>query len=89
MHEDRAALVHLASSISDLRTELAELDRLILDVVAPRVQGIHAALNLLQDEIRDLAGIERIDVAGGLQIAEEASPPAPGEPEGGGAETAA
>jgi hypothetical protein len=82
MYEERAALVHLAAKVSNLRSEIAELDQLIHDVVTPKVQRIHSSLATLQDEIRDLAGLERIDVEAGMQVAEGASRAGTEESEG-------
>ena len=80
MEEDKAELVRLAFRVSEVSAELEELDRLLNDVVAPGIRSASASLRAIQARLRDLAGVERIDVQAALRAADEIGRATPAEP---------
>jgi hypothetical protein len=60
--EDRSGLVRLTFRVHALSAELEELERLLDEVVAPGMRHATASLQAIQAELRELAGVERIDI---------------------------
>jgi len=77
--EDKADLVRLTFRVHALRAELEELERVINEVVAPGMRHASASLRSIQADLRELAGVERID----LQAAARAVDSLGGEVAGG------
>jgi hypothetical protein len=59
---DRTGLVRLTFRVQALSAELEELERVLNEVVAPGMCHATALLEAIQAELREMAGVERIDV---------------------------
>lgn len=77
--EDRSDLVRLAFRLRALTVEVEDLDRLLNEIVAPRMRDASTSLRAIQAQLRELAGVERIDMAAADRVAGEID----GEAEGG------
>ena len=77
--EDRTDLVRLTFRVHALHAELEELERLLNEVVSPGIRHATTSLQAIQAELRELAGMERIDVQAAVAaIGEEAAGVEPG-----------
>jgi hypothetical protein len=61
--EDRADLVRLAFRLRALREDLEELDRLLDEALA--------SVRAMEAQLRELAGVERIDVQAAVRVVGE------------------
>jgi len=66
--EDRTGLVRLAFRVHALYAELEELERLLNEVVSPGMRHATASLQAIQADLRELAGVERIDVQATVRV---------------------
>lgn len=71
--EDRADLVRLAFRARALSIELEEMERLLDEVVTPGIRRATASLQAIQAQLRELAGVERIDAQAAARAADEIS----------------